>query len=75
MAVKHHSFVYQKYSDRRYKRSSIFVQEELANGFKLPFQNGIPRQSAYGPAAERTVQIRFPPFHHESSGMLVATQS
>jgi G2/mitotic-specific cyclin 3/4 len=33
---KHHSAVFEKYSDRRYKRASLFVQNEMAKGFTLP---------------------------------------
>jgi hypothetical protein len=32
----HHRTVYEKYTDRRYKKSSIFVREQLAAGFQLP---------------------------------------
>ncbi|KAF2710128.1 hypothetical protein K504DRAFT_454466 [Pleomassaria siparia CBS 279.74] len=34
---KHHSAVYEKYTDKRYKRASIFVETELTKGFQLPF--------------------------------------
>lgn len=33
---KHHSAVYEKYADRRYKRASSFVKGEIEKGFKLP---------------------------------------
>lgn len=33
---KHHSAVYEKYTDRRYKRASVFVQAEMDKGFTLP---------------------------------------
>ncbi|KAE9373638.1 hypothetical protein N431DRAFT_465916 [Stipitochalara longipes BDJ] len=33
---KHHSAVYEKYCDRRYKRASLFVQNEMGKGFTLP---------------------------------------
>jgi G2/mitotic-specific cyclin 3/4 len=33
---KHHSAVYEKYSDRRYKRASVFVSGEMERGFVLP---------------------------------------
>ena len=33
---KHHSAVFEKYSDRRYKRASLFVQTEMNKGFLLP---------------------------------------
>ncbi|KAJ4305751.1 B-type cyclin [Kalmusia sp. IMI 367209] len=34
---KHHAAVYEKYTDKRYKRASLFVQTEITNGFQLPF--------------------------------------
>lgn len=34
---KHHGAVYEKYTDKRYKRASTFVRGEMAKGFKLPF--------------------------------------
>ncbi|KAL1592762.1 B-type cyclin [Paraconiothyrium brasiliense] len=34
---KHHAAVYDKYTDKRYKRASIFVGTELNKGFQLPF--------------------------------------
>ncbi|KAF2817740.1 uncharacterized protein BDZ99DRAFT_484499 [Mytilinidion resinicola] len=33
---KHHSAVYEKYCDKRYKRASLFVESEVAKGFELP---------------------------------------
>jgi G2/mitotic-specific cyclin 3/4 len=33
---KHHSAVFEKYSDRRYKRASGFVRGEMEKGFQLP---------------------------------------
>ncbi|KAI1337479.1 cyclin-like protein [Xylariaceae sp. FL0016] len=38
MACKHHAAVYEKYSDKRYRRASIFVENELQKGFNLAFQ-------------------------------------
>ncbi|CAN9207189.1 unnamed protein product [Alternaria alternata] len=34
---KHHAAVYEKYTDKRYKRASIFVEAEVSKGFCLPF--------------------------------------
>jgi G2/mitotic-specific cyclin 3/4 len=34
--TKHHAAVFEKYSDRRYKRASLFVQGEMSKGFILP---------------------------------------
>ncbi|KAF2181934.1 hypothetical protein K469DRAFT_729072 [Zopfia rhizophila CBS 207.26] len=33
---KHHAAVYEKYTDKRYKRASIFVETEISKGFQLP---------------------------------------
>lgn len=70
---KHHSAVYEKYCDRRFKRSSIFVEQELAKGFKLPFNNSIPRLSLPHAIDDQSAPIRFPP--PESSGVLIPTES
>lgn len=44
--VQHHAAVYSKYQDKRYKKSSIFVQQEMQGGFRLPpVQN---RNSSFG---------------------------
>ncbi|KAL6708633.1 B-type cyclin [Coniothyrium glycines] len=34
---KHHAAVHEKYTDKRYKRASVFVESELGKGFSLPF--------------------------------------
>ncbi|PGH01788.1 hypothetical protein AJ80_08954 [Polytolypa hystricis UAMH7299] len=34
--LKHHAAVFEKYSDKRFKRASYFVKTEMAKGFKLP---------------------------------------
>ncbi|KAL1798390.1 hypothetical protein ACET3X_002427 [Alternaria dauci] len=34
---KHHAAVYEKYTDKRYKRASVFVEAEVSKGFSLPF--------------------------------------
>ncbi|CAO2651999.1 Nn.00g002820.m01.CDS01 [Neocucurbitaria sp. VM-36] len=34
---KHHAAVYDKYTDKRYKRASVFVESEVTKGFQLPF--------------------------------------
>ncbi|KAK9854513.1 Cyclin [Penicillium brevicompactum] len=33
---RHHAAIFEKYSDRRFKRASIFVENELASDFALP---------------------------------------
>ncbi|KAJ4509757.1 B-type cyclin [Exophiala dermatitidis] len=35
---KHHNAVFNKYSDKRYKRASAFVETEIHRGFRLPDQ-------------------------------------
>ena len=40
---KHHNAVYEKYTDKRYKRSSLFVAGKLAAGFRLPIDNPAAR--------------------------------
>lgn len=32
----HHSAVYEKYTEKKYKRASLYVETELQNGFQLP---------------------------------------
>ena len=34
--LKHHSAVYDKYCDKRFKRASLFVESEMKKGFQLP---------------------------------------
>ncbi|RAH67642.1 cyclin family protein [Aspergillus aculeatinus CBS 121060] len=33
---KHHAAIYEKYTDKRYKRASLFVEAEMKRGFLLP---------------------------------------
>jgi hypothetical protein len=33
---RHHAAIFEKYSDRRYKRAAMFVEAELATDFALP---------------------------------------
>ncbi|KAM3066675.1 B-type cyclin, variant 2 [Clarireedia jacksonii] len=35
-ARKHHAAVFDKYSDRRYKRASTYVEDQMAKGFSIP---------------------------------------
>jgi G2/mitotic-specific cyclin 3/4 len=43
MARKHHAAVFDKYSDKRYKRVSLYVEGKLQRGFCLPFRQSLPR--------------------------------
>ena len=40
--AKHHSAVYDKYMDKRYKRSSTWVANKLLGGWRLPLDNPSP---------------------------------
>lgn len=33
---RHHMAIYEKYSDRRFKSASTFVEKEIKGGFQLP---------------------------------------
>lgn len=70
---KHHSAVYEKYCDRRFKKSAVFVEEALGNGFELPFHNAIPRQSLYSAAEDNSAPMRLPP--PESNGVPITIES
>ena len=37
--AKHHSAVFEKYQDKRYKKASMFVAQKLAMGFGVPIDN------------------------------------
>lgn len=34
---KHHLAIFDKYTEKRFKRASIFVETEITKGFRLPF--------------------------------------
>jgi G2/mitotic-specific cyclin 3/4 len=34
---KHHSAVYEKYTEKRYKRASLYTEAEISKGFQLPY--------------------------------------
>ncbi|KAL5119869.1 B-type cyclin [Pleosporales sp. CAS-2024a] len=36
---KHHAAVFDKYTDKRYKQASVFVEAEISKGFSLPFMS------------------------------------
>ncbi|CAN8095674.1 unnamed protein product [Discula destructiva] len=74
-AKKHHSAVYDKYTDRRFKKASIFVQEELAKGFRLPFQNAIPRHPVYSPSDEHSAHMRYSRGTQGNNGFVIVTES
>ncbi|KAI9711775.1 MAG: hypothetical protein M1820_001920 [Bogoriella megaspora] len=33
---KHHAYVFEKYTDKRFKHASLFVEKEIKKGFRLP---------------------------------------
>ncbi|THV44095.1 hypothetical protein BGAL_0735g00010 [Botrytis galanthina] len=51
-ARKHHAAVFEKYSDRRYKRASTYVEDQMIKGFQIPGINR-RRQSPSIPAPLR----------------------
>lgn len=57
---KHHAAVYEKYSDRRFKKASTFVEEVLRKGFVLPFHHSVPRLSLCSTANGDSSAIRYP---------------
>lgn len=57
---KHHAAVYDKYADRRFKKASTFVEEEVNKGFVLPFSHSVPRLSLCGASHEPSASLRFP---------------
>ncbi|KAI0525670.1 hypothetical protein F5B22DRAFT_590982 [Xylaria bambusicola] len=40
-ARKHHSAIFEKYSDKRYKQASTYVEEEIMRGYTLPFEQRV----------------------------------
>ncbi|TQN74206.1 G2/mitotic-specific cyclin-4 [Colletotrichum shisoi] len=44
---KHHLAVFEKYSDKRYKRAAEYVQTEITKGFTLPHHQATGRASAF----------------------------
>ncbi|KAI1117211.1 hypothetical protein F5Y14DRAFT_439336 [Nemania sp. NC0429] len=40
-ARKHHSAVFEKYSDKRYRHASTYVEEEIMRGYTLPFEQRV----------------------------------
>ncbi|RWA07096.1 hypothetical protein EKO27_g8008 [Xylaria grammica] len=40
-ARKHHSAVFEKYSDKRYRHASTYVEEEIMRGYILPFERRV----------------------------------
>ncbi|KAI1201149.1 cyclin-like protein [Nemania serpens] len=40
-ARKHHSAVFEKYSDKRYRQASTYVEEEIMRGYTLPFEQRV----------------------------------
>ncbi|KAI1423029.1 cyclin-like protein [Xylaria sp. FL1777] len=40
-ARKHHSAVFDKYSDKRYRHASTYVEEEIMRGYTLPFEQRV----------------------------------
>ncbi|KAJ0116143.1 hypothetical protein J7T55_005089 [Diaporthe amygdali] len=57
---KHHTAVYEKYADRRFKKASTFVEEEVNKGFVLPFHHSVPRLSLCSASHGTSSSLKFP---------------
>lgn len=40
-ARKHHSAVFEKYADKRYRHASTYVEEEIMRGYTLPYEQRV----------------------------------
>ncbi|RYP48955.1 hypothetical protein DL768_005227 [Monosporascus sp. mg162] len=59
IARKHHAAVYEKYADRKYKRVSTFVENQLQKGFRLPFQRTMTQPLHYSPWNDEASLVRY----------------
>ncbi|KAK8034484.1 hypothetical protein PG993_009479 [Apiospora rasikravindrae] len=61
IATRHHAAVFEKYSDKRYKRAATYVHNEIRNGFVLPFLATTPQSwPSQTPDEETTGTSYFP---------------
>ncbi|GJN86024.1 hypothetical protein PLIIFM63780_009601 [Purpureocillium lilacinum] len=70
-AALHHSAVYEKYKDRRFKEASKVVQRALDAGFKLPHQNIPVRASRSRPVRVEQHSTECASY---TNGLLVSTE-
>lgn len=71
---KHHSAVYDKYVDKRYKNASTFVESRMAQGFQLPVDLG-PNPSAVLHGMKRRAHERFILQSNSDAASLAVLQS
>ena len=45
--MTHHAAIFDKYQDKRYKKAAVYVQTELARGFRVPDDNILPQSPIY----------------------------
>ncbi|KAI0166955.1 cyclin-like protein [Hypoxylon sp. FL1284] len=44
MARKHHSAVFDKYATKQFKRAAVYVEDQITQGYNLPFQQNVQYQ-------------------------------
>ncbi|KAK8111297.1 G2/mitotic-specific cyclin-4 [Apiospora kogelbergensis] len=61
IATRHHAAVFEKYSDKRYKRAATYVQNEIRSGFVVPYLATTPLSwPSQTPDEESTSTSYFP---------------
>lgn len=61
---RHHSAIFEKYAERRFKEASTIVQEALDAGFTLPLQPH-PVRAEYQSPSERDYGVQFDQYSEE----------
>ncbi|KAI0434535.1 hypothetical protein F5Y09DRAFT_234400 [Xylaria sp. FL1042] len=65
-ARKHHSAVFEKYSDKRYRHASTYVEEEIMRGYTLPFEHRMSMPFAVEFFSSETTRASYAGSHAES---------
>ncbi|KAI1191448.1 cyclin-like protein [Nemania serpens] len=68
-ARKHHSAVFEKYSDKRYRHASTYVEEEIMRGFTLPFEQRVSLAFSVDFFAHETARASYAGSHPGSHSM------
>ncbi|KAI0119896.1 cyclin-like protein [Nemania sp. FL0031] len=71
-ARKHHGAVFEKYSDKRYRQASTYVEEQIMRGYTLPFQQRVTMPFSVEFFADETTRASFAGPH--SSKMPIPTR-
>ncbi|KAJ8131133.1 hypothetical protein O1611_g2494 [Lasiodiplodia mahajangana] len=58
-ARKHHGAVFEKYSDKRYRQASTYVEEQIMRGYTLPFQQRVTMPFSVEFFADDTTRASF----------------